>query len=109
MENQTKNSSMNSNEKRLQSLKTLKKTYLNQKLIIQSALSNIDKGSHKIIFDEALGEPLNNVKATSEKQVQDLFDNDSDNDKFEVDFSVKKQFEGEKGQKVKDSVYIVSN
>lgn len=96
---------MNSNEKRLQSLKSLKKTYQNQKLIIQSALSNIDKGSHKIIFDEDLEDPSTIVKSNTEKQGQALFDNDSD-DNFDVDFSIKKQFEGETGQKVAISIYI---
>lgn len=96
------NNQLKSNEKRLQSLQTHKQNYQNQKLIIQSALSNIDKVSNKIVFDDKLKEQLANENSNGKKakKAQILFEDNSDDDNFEVDFTLKKQFEGEEGQKV---------
>lgn len=98
---QKSKSNEESNQKRLQSLKNHKKAYQNQKSIIQSALSNIDKGSKKIIFDdevEGVGTKRKH-KSNESDMTQILFEEDSD-DNFEADFSERKQFEGEEGQKV---------
>lgn len=97
-----KNNTLKSNEKRLQSLKSLKKAYQNQKSIIQSALSSIDKASNKIIFDEEYTEstPNNSKSGTVNKGKTTLFEDESDEDNIEIDFSYKQQFEGEEGQKV---------
>lgn len=106
MENKV-NNQLKSNEKRLQSLQTHKQNYQNQKLIIQSALSNIDKVSNKIVFDEKVKEQLTNKNSHGKKakKSQILFEENSDDDNFQADFTLKKQFEGEEGQKVLTNLF----
>lgn len=107
----SRNNYIESNRKRLQSLKILRTTYKNQKLIIQSALSNIDKEHNKIVFDNDFGKTATDVAEGSKVKNHGkiLFEDESDDDdNLEIDFSVKKQFEGEEGQRVRN-YYCLEN
>lgn len=103
-----KKKSLDSNEKRLQSLKAQKKAYRAQKSIIQLALSKVDKIRNKIIFDEDYGnEAICELSSKYPQRGNVLFEDESDNDNFDVNFSTKKQFEGEEGQKVSTSCFVL--
>ncbi|XP_072942908.1 probable RNA-binding protein CG14230 [Epargyreus clarus] len=107
----------NSDKKRLESMKKKRQEFNQKKMIIKSGLIGIDKvPNKKVIFsdddDERVttqesqnGLPVNqteNVKNNvRNKKSKTLFDEDDDSDN-EVNFEIKKQFEGKKGQKVLD-------
>lgn len=94
-----------SESKRMQSINEMRKGYQQQKSAIKAALSNVDfKPKNKIVFDEITGNSVQPEKHTQEKQMTKnknipLFESDEGSGD-EIDFKVKTQFEGKKGQKV---------
>lgn len=95
-----------SDKKRMESIKQKRQEFRTKQMIIKTGLTDVDKlQNKKIIFsdnEEEASEKLNNTVEKSQKEPNKskLFDDDdSDN---EVNFEIKTQFEGKKGQKVLD-------
>ncbi|KAG7301507.1 hypothetical protein JYU34_014474 [Plutella xylostella] len=96
-----------SDKKRLESLKKKRQEFNEKRLIIKTGLVGIDKVANKKTrfsddeedYSTVNGNSNTNNKPTNSKcKAQALFDDDdSDN---EVNFEIKEQFEGKKGQKV---------
>ncbi|CAK1552501.1 unnamed protein product [Leptosia nina] len=86
-----------SEKKRLESMKKKRQEFKEKKMIIKTGLTGIDKVSNKkIIFSD--DDDVSNVNKTTNRK--ELFDGgDSDE---EINFEIKEQFEGKKGQKVLD-------
>nr|XP_023016881.1 nucleolar protein 8 [Leptinotarsa decemlineata] len=94
-------SSSEDNLKRLESLKSLKKGYQNQKLMIRTALANVDHTfSKKIIYDDSIRHSPKQAKSNQENSKKSLFEENDSEDEFETNFSIKEQFQGKKGQKL---------
>nr|CAI5818044.1 unnamed protein product [Callosobruchus analis] len=88
------------NLKRLQSLKRLKSQYQNKKLLIKTALSNVDsKPKNKIIFEETDDLPHKIRIKSKQGKTRPLFDELEDED-FTANFAIKEQFQGLEGQKL---------
>lgn len=88
-------------QKRKSSNIEMRKQFIQQKLQIRTALSNLDGKSKnkKIIFDDdADKEQLNETKGN--KQLFDDDDDDDDSEENAPTFAVKPQFEGKEGQKL---------
>lgn len=87
------------NEKRILSNIGMRNQYKQQKLLIRSALSNLDsKPKNKIIFDTEIPEQ----ELKSSKSGKQLFNEDSDvEEELKIpDFALKEQFEGQSGRKL---------
>ncbi|XP_068620082.1 probable RNA-binding protein CG14230 isoform X2 [Battus philenor] len=101
---------LNSEQKRLESLKRKRQEFKEKKTIIKTGLIGIDKVLSKKVYFSDNEEESNNNKVVSsnegcKKNYEDhtkksLF-NEEDSD-TEVNFEIKKQFEGVKGQRVLD-------
>nr|XP_026494090.1 probable RNA-binding protein CG14230 [Vanessa tameamea] len=98
----------NSDKKRLESMKRKRQEFSEKKNIIKSGLISIDKKPNKkVIFsdteeDNSVKNSLpnsGNVKQTHNGKAS-LFEDEASDD--EINFEIKKQFEGVKGQKVLD-------
>ncbi|GLV40116.1 uncharacterized protein CBL_03736 [Carabus blaptoides fortunei] len=103
--------SLEADEKRRKSLKQMKNSYNQQKSAIKNALSAIDiKPKNKIIFNDNDNYQENNYKRKrndtydddeqwNNRKKKSLFDEDAD-DGEQINFEIKKQFEGKEGQKL---------
>ncbi|KAL0820570.1 hypothetical protein ABMA28_006417 [Loxostege sticticalis] len=98
-----------SDKKRLESLKKKRQEFKEKQMIIKTGLIGVDKvPNKKVIFsdneDESGSKVINGnekmkISKSSDQKNRLFDDNDSDDD---VNFEIKKQFEGKKGQKVLD-------
>lgn len=86
------------NQKRIQSTLGMINQYKQQKLLIRSALSNLDgKAKNKIVFDTDADEQ--NFKSANTRA--QLFNEDSNDEEDDLpDFGLKEHFEGKEGQKL---------
>ncbi|XP_050550638.1 probable RNA-binding protein CG14230 isoform X6 [Spodoptera frugiperda] len=95
-------------KKRLESMKKKRQEFKEKKMIIKSGLTGVDKVQNKkVIFSDAEDETprVTKTHTITNKRHQNtvLFeDDDADDSNDELNFEVKKQFEGKKGQKVLD-------
>lgn len=83
--------------KRIQSLADMRKEFKQQKFQIKMALANLDaKPKNKIIFDD------DNLfeKRVENKRKKALFEDSDEDEESQINFEVKEQFQGEKGQKL---------
>ncbi|XP_063830598.1 probable RNA-binding protein CG14230 isoform X2 [Ostrinia nubilalis] len=98
-----------SDKKRMESLKKKRQEFKQKQMIIKTGLIGVDKAPNKkVIFSDNEEETESKIvngkenmktsKSTDQKNT--LFDDDDSGD--EVNFEIKKQFEGKKGQKVLD-------
>ncbi|KAH9642504.1 hypothetical protein HF086_008914 [Spodoptera exigua] len=96
-------------KKRLESMKKKRQEFKEKKMIIKSGLTGVDKVQNKkLIFSDAEDDiprvtktPTNTNKGNQNHTV--LFeDDDADESDNDLNFEVKKQYEGKKGQKVLD-------
>ncbi|XP_075981368.1 putative RNA-binding protein CG14230 [Anticarsia gemmatalis] len=93
--------------KRMESMKKKRQEFKEKQNIIKTGLTGVDKKQNKkLIFtddDDAPSEVKQNGKSVTKKQHKNtLFDEDAEDSDNELNFEVKKQFEGKKGQKVLD-------
>ncbi|XP_026321007.1 probable RNA-binding protein CG14230 isoform X2 [Hyposmocoma kahamanoa] len=94
-----------SDKKRLESLKRKRLEYMEQQLIIKSGLGGIDKvHNKKIVFSDNEASPTKKKflldHSAHKTKGKTLFDDDDSGD--ELNFNIKKHYEGKKGQKVLD-------
>lgn len=98
---------LDSDKKRLESMKKKRQDFKQKQMTIKTALVKIDKiQNKKITFsdsdDEKIVKPTNNKNLEEENDTfknKSLFDeNDEDDDN--INFEIKEQFEGKKGQKI---------
>lgn len=96
-------------KKRLESMKKKRQEFKEKKMIIKSGLTGVDKVQNKkLIFSDAEDEMPRQIKThtITNKGHQNhtvLFEDDeADDSNDELNFEIKKQFEGKKGQKVLD-------
>ncbi|XP_046969997.1 probable RNA-binding protein CG14230 [Vanessa cardui] len=104
---QTDEKKQNSDKKRLESMKRKRQEFSEKKNIIKSGLISIDKKPNKkVIFSDTEEDNLvkNSENSGSVKQTHNgktsLFEDEASDE--EINFEIKKQFEGAKGQKVLD-------
>ncbi|XP_045452292.1 nucleolar protein 8 [Melitaea cinxia] len=97
----------NSDKKRLESMKKKRQEFNEKKNIIKSGLISIDKKPNKkVIFSDTEEDSSiqNNVTTNGDSMIEiknkNLFEDDDSDE--EINFEIKKQFEGKKGQKVLD-------
>lgn len=90
------------NQKRLQSIINKRNKFRQQKSHIKNALASLDsKSNSKIVFDDDDVSPEISMTAKNKKSRQSLFnDSDDENEDSNLNFEVRKQFEGKKGQKL---------
>lgn len=96
-------------KKRLESMKKKRQEFKEKQMIIKTGLTGVDKAKNKkVIFSDyedeiPNGRTENNSNKTKRKGNQNtLFEDDGDESDDGLNFEVKKQFEGKKGQKVLD-------
>ncbi|XP_045501949.1 probable RNA-binding protein CG14230 [Colias croceus] len=94
-----------SEKKRLESMKRKRQEFKEKKLIIKTGLTGIDKVSNKKIIFTDTGEENISVNGSSSisnglENRNNLFDDEDSDDG--INFNIKEQFEGKKGQKVLD-------
>lgn len=97
----------NSDKKRLESMKKKRQEFNEKKNIIKSGLISIDKKPNKkVIFSDTEEDSSmqNNFTTNGDSVIEiknkNLFEDDDSDE--EINFEIKKQFEGKKGQKVLD-------
>ncbi|CAF4808380.1 unnamed protein product [Pieris macdunnoughi] len=86
-----------SEAKRLESMKRKRQEFKEKKMMIKTGLIGIDKPTNKKIF---FSDNEDVSETTNSKRKPDLFEGDGSGD--EINFEIKEQFEGRKGQKVLD-------
>ncbi|XP_022128470.2 probable RNA-binding protein CG14230 [Pieris rapae] len=91
------NKKQESEAKRLESMKRKRQEFKEKKMMIKTGLIGIDKPTNKKIF---FSDNEDVSETTNSKRKPDLFDEDGSGD--EINFEIKEQFEGRKGQKVLD-------
>ncbi|XP_045522592.1 probable RNA-binding protein CG14230 [Pieris brassicae] len=84
-----------SEAKRLESMKRKRQEFKEKKMIIKTGLIGIDKPTNKKIF---FSDNDDVSERSNSKRKPDLFEGDGSGD--EINFEIKEQFEGRKGQKV---------
>ncbi|CAB3234921.1 unnamed protein product [Arctia plantaginis] len=95
--------------KRMESIKKKRQEFKEKKMIIKTGLTGVDKVQNKkIVFDDSDDDMHREVKDKNrQKDIKvgngnSLFNDDVEESDEELNFEVKKQFEGKKGQKVLD-------
>ncbi|KAJ8717302.1 hypothetical protein PYW08_005701 [Mythimna loreyi] len=93
-------------KKRQESMKRKRQEFKEKKMIIKSGLTGVDKVQNKkVIFsdsEEYAPKIENNIKTNKQNNQSNLFDDDAEESDDELNFEIKKQYEGKKGQKVLD-------
>ncbi|KAJ0174076.1 hypothetical protein K1T71_010222 [Dendrolimus kikuchii] len=101
------NKKQDSEKKRLESMKRKRQEFRAKQMIIKTGLTGVDKiPNKKVIFSDSEEEESeicesNRIKNKQEQKNKNTLFDEEDSDE-EVNFEIKKHFEGEKGQKVLD-------
>ncbi|XP_026729488.1 probable RNA-binding protein CG14230 [Trichoplusia ni] len=95
-------------KKRLESMKKKRQEFKEKQMIIKTGLTGVDKvHNKKVIFSDFDDISPKHANENDEKQnrrvsQKNLFDHDAEGSDDDIDFKVKNQYEGKKGQKVLD-------
>ncbi|CAG4947379.1 unnamed protein product [Colias eurytheme] len=105
LQNKPGDKKQESEKKRLESMKRKRQEFKEKKLIIKTGLTGIDKVSNKKIIFTDTGEEKISENGSSNinnglQNRNNLFDDEDSDDG--INFNIKEQFEGKKGQKVLD-------